>query len=410
MDKRISLRPSRRACLSLLAGAMATWSPSALAEDGKSAFEQWVAAFRARARARGISDATYTRVMADVEPDTRVLDLNREQPEFNEQLWQYLNRRVSDYRITTGKVKAKEYASLLSRVEKDYGVDRFIMLAIWGIESAFGDPDVQKNHMRPVIPALAALAWGEPRRRAYWEQELLNALIIIDRGWSSPDEMRGSWAGAMGHTQWMPEVWLNSGVDYDGDGRVSPFGRPDDAIAGTAHYLVERGQYRRDEHWGYEVSGARGTDGAWRTYEAWQKAGITRADGKPFPRSNVTAKLWLPVSGGPAFLLGRNFHAVRSYNPSNNYTLAIVHLADRIGGGGPFVQGFPGAEQRAPTLAEVQEIQQRLTALGFDTGGTDGRVGNDTMLAIRNFQRKVGMEPADGYAGLKLLARLRQDL
>jgi membrane-bound lytic murein transglycosylase B len=225
MDKRISLHPSRRACLPLLAGVMATLNPSAFAEDSKSAFDQWVAAFRARARARGISDATYTRVMADVEPDTRVLDLNREQPEFNEQLWQYLNRRVSDYRITTGKVKAKEYASLLSRVEKDYRVDRFIMLAIWGIESAFGDPDVQKNHMRPVIPALAALAWGEPRRRAYWEQELLNALIIIDRGWSTPDEMRGSWAGAMGHTQWMPEVWLNSGVDYDGDGRVSPQAR-----------------------------------------------------------------------------------------------------------------------------------------------------------------------------------------
>jgi len=134
MDKRISLRPSRRACLSLLPGVMAAWSPSALAEDSKSAFDQWVAAFRARARARGISDATYTRVMADVEPDTRVLDLNREQPEFNEQLWQYLNRRVSDYRITTGKAKAKEYASLLSRVEKDYGVDRFILLAIWGIQ------------------------------------------------------------------------------------------------------------------------------------------------------------------------------------------------------------------------------------------------------------------------------------
>ena len=398
---------SRRACLPVLAAGL-MWSARAAAE-GKS-FEHWVASFRERAIARGISDATYTRVKTGIKPDTSVFALDRAQPEFHEELWQYLNRRVSDYRITTGKAKAKEYASLLSRVEKDYGVDRFVMLALWGIESAFGDPDVQKNHMRPVIPALAALAWGEPRRRAYWEQELLNALIIIDRGWSSPDEMRGSWAGAMGHTQWMPEVWLNSGVDYDGDGRVSPFGRPDDAIAGTAHYLVERGQYRRDEHWGYEVSGARGADGAWRTYEAWQKAGITRADGKPFPRSNVTAKLWLPVSGGPAFLLGRNFHAVRSYNPSNNYTLAIVHLADRIGGGGPFVQAFPGAEQRAPTLAEVQEIQKRLTALGFDTGGTDGRVGNDTMLAVRNFQRKVGMEPADGYAGLKLLARLRQDL
>src|SRR5262249_1408147 len=271
MSERTNPPLSRRACLSMLAAAMATWSATARAQASKSAFDQWVAAFRARARARGISDATYTRVMANVNPDTRVLDLNREQPEFNEQLWQYLNRRVSDYHMTTGKAKANEYASQLPRLEKDYGVDRFILLAIWGIESAFGDPDVQKNHMRPVIPALAALAWGEPRRRAYWEQELLNALIIIDRGWSTPDEMRGSWAGAMGHTQWMPEVWLNSGVDYDGDGRVSPFGRPDDAIAGTAHYLVERGQYRRDEHWGYEVSGARGADGAWRTYEAWQK-------------------------------------------------------------------------------------------------------------------------------------------
>ena len=159
----------------------------------------------------------------------------------------------------TGKEKAKEYAPLLARIEKDYGVERSVMLGLWGIESAFGDPDVQKNHMRPVIPALAALAWGEPRRRAYWEQELLNALVIIDRGWGTPEEMRGSWAGAMGHTQWMPEVWLNVGVDYDGDGRASPFGKPDDALAGTAQYLVKRGKYRPGEHWGYEVRGVSGT-------------------------------------------------------------------------------------------------------------------------------------------------------
>jgi lytic murein transglycosylase len=267
---------------------------------------------------------------------------------------------------------------------------------------------VQKKHMRPVIPALAALAWGEPRRRRYWEQELLNALVIIERGWSTPEEMRGSWAGAMGHTQWMPEVWLNVGVDYNRDGRVTPF-QLDDAIAGTAHYLVKRGNYRRGEPWGYEVRGvSRGSrEGASRTYAAWQKAGITRADGQPFAQSNTTAKLWIPVAGGPAFLLGQNFYAVRSYNPSMNYTLAIVHLGDRLMGGGPFVQSFPGGE-RTPTLAELQEIQQRLTALGFDTGGADGRIGNDTMTAVRNFQRKVGMQPADGYAGVKLLARLRQ--
>jgi membrane-bound lytic murein transglycosylase B len=390
---------------------MAGWSTGATAQGNRSAFDPWIAAFRARAHARGISDATYTRVMANLKPDTTVLELNGSQPEFSEEVWQYLNRRVSDYRITTGKEKAKEYAPLLSRVEKDYGVAPAIMAAVWGIESAYGDPDVQKNHMRPVLPALAALAWGEPRRRAYWEQELLNALVIIDRGWSTPEEMRGSWAGAMGHTQWMPEVWLNVGVDYDGDGRVSPFGKPDDAIAGTAQYLVKRGGYRRGEHWGYEVRGVSGRsgEGSSRTYEAWQKAGVARADGQPFPQLNATAKLWVPVPGGPALLLGANFHAVRSYNPSNNYTLAIVHLADRISGGGPFVQPFPGAE-RTPTLAEVQEIQKRLTSLGFNTGGTDGRVGNDTMMAIRNFQHKAGMQPADGYAGLKLLARLRQGL
>jgi lytic murein transglycosylase len=393
-----------------MAAAMTIWSTQAPAQGTNSSFDRWIATFRARAQTRGISDATYTRVMTNVRPDTTVLALVRSQPEFHEEVWQYLNRRVSDYRMTVGREKAKEYAALLSRVERDYGVDSSIMLAIWGIESAYGDPDVQKNHMRPVIPALAALAWGEPRRRAYWEQELLNALVIIERGWSTPEEMRGSWAGAMGHTQWMPEVWLNMGVDYDGDGRISPFGKPDDAIAGTARYLVERGKYRRGEHWGYEVLGTHGGEGSSRTYDAWQKAGVTRADGQPFPNPNATAKLWIPVAGGPAFLLGRNFYAVRSYNPSHNYTLANVHLADRITGAGPFVQSFPGAEQRIPTVAEVREIQKRLTALGFDTGGTDGRVGNDTMLAIRSFQHKAGMEPADGYAGLKLLARLRQGL
>jgi membrane-bound lytic murein transglycosylase B len=152
-----------------------------------------------------------------------------------------------------------------------------------------------------------------------------------------------------------------------------------------------------------------GTSGgdASRSYEAWQKAGVVRADGQPFPQPHATAKLWVPTPGGPAFLLGPNFYAVRSYNPSMNYTLSIVHLGDRVVGAEPFVQKFPGSE-RAPTLAEVQEIQRRLTALGFDTGGTDGRIGNDTMSAVVHFQKKIGMSPADGYAGVTLLARLRE--
>jgi peptidoglycan lytic transglycosylase B len=346
--------------------------------------------------------------MSAVRPDTAGLEAIRDQPEFNEQLWQYLNRRVSDWRIITGTEKAKDYAPLFVRIERDYGVERAVMLGVWGVESTFGDPLVQKNHMRPVIPSLATLAFAEPRRRKYWETELINALTIIQRGWSTPAEMIGSWAGAMGHTQWMPEVWLHSGVDYDGDGKISPFGPPDDALGSTARYFVERGKYRRGEHWGFEVRVPANTGGkASRTYAQWQRRGVGRADGEPFPLPNATAKLWIPVPGGPAFLLGPNFFAVHSYNPSMNYTLALVHLGDRCVGGGPFIQQFPGSE-RAPTLAEVQEIQRRLTALGFDTGDADGRIGNDTMLAVRNYQRSVGQEPADGYAGITLLARLRQ--
>ncbi len=379
-------------------------------QDARAApagFDQWREAFRSKAMARGISDATYTRVMGRLEPDMNVFSQMRNQPEFNEQTWQYINRRVSDWRIIAGKEALKKNGAVFTRIERDFGVERGTLLALWGVESAFGDPLVQQNHMRPVFPSLAALAWNEPRRRTYWETELINALKIVQRGWSTPDEMRGSWAGAMGHTQWMPEVWLNVGFDYDGDGRVSPFGKPDDALGSTARYLVNRGKYHRNEHWGYEVRAASARAGGNRSYEAWAAAGVTRADGQPFPQPGANAQLWTPVPGGPSFLLGPNFYAVRSYNPSMNYALAIVHLGDRILGGGPFIQPFPGSE-RALTLAEVQEMQTRLTRAGFDTGGNDGRVGNDTMKAIKDFQIKAGFTPADGNGGLKVLARLRQ--
>jgi lytic murein transglycosylase len=392
------------------AGAAPALLLASRASAAPAGFDRWVASFRPRALARGVSEATYDRVMGAVTPDTRVLDLVRNQDEFKEPLWQYLHRRASDWRIITGKERAKQQAGLLGHVERDYGVDRHIMLALWGIESSYGDVIDNPKYMRPVIPALAALAWREPRRRTYWEAELLNALVIVERGWSTPKEMIGSWAGAMGHTQWMPEVWLHMGVDYDQDGRASPFGKPDDAIAGTARYLVERGKYRRGDTWGCEVklpAGFKTADRTARTYAKWRDAGVVRADGQPFAKSDDKLRLRVPVDGGPAFLTGQNFSAVMSYNPAFSYGLAVVHLADRIAGGGPFVQQFPGGE-RLPTLAEVQEIQRRLTALGFDTGGADGRAGLDTLRAARAYEQKVGLEPADGYPGLRLLARLRQ--
>jgi lytic murein transglycosylase len=372
-------------------------------------FDAWLAGFRARALARGVSPGTFTRATDGLAPDLRVFDDIKSQPEFHEQLWQYLNRRVSEWRLVTGKEKLQEQAALLARIEREFGVPPSVMLGLWGVESAYGDPVVHRNHSRPVIPSLAALAWGETRRRDYWDRELVNTLVIVERGWSTPEEMRGSWAGAMGHTQWMPDTWLTLGMDYDGDGRVSPFGPPDDALGSSAKFLVRRGKYRRGEPWGHEVRAPEGfRDGGKesRTYAAWAKAGVVRADGESFPLPDATARFWQPVSGGPAFLLGPNFYAIYSYNPSMNYALALLHLGDRVAGGKPFIQSFPGSE-RPPTLAELQEIQRRLTALGFDTGGTDGRVGNDTRLAAQRFQRQQNMKPADGYTGVTLLEKLR---
>ena len=403
---------TRRALVAGAFGIAAAFAVGPASAAQSPAFAHWVAGFRPRALKRGISEQTYDRVMGAVTPDTSVFEQFRSQPEFTELMWQYINRRCSDWRVTTGKERAKEYASLLSRVEKDYGVDRYITLALWGMESSFGDVVTNPKYMRPVIPALAALASGEPRRRAYWEAELLNALIIVDRGWAQPSEMIGSWAGAMGHTQWMPEVWLHVGVDYDHDGRASPFGKPDDSFAGTARYLLERGKYRRGEAWGCEVTlpagrGRLADNRTMRSYAKWQELGVRRADGATFARPGDQVKLWLPVADGPAFLVGQNFRAVYSYNPSTSYTLALCHLGDRIRGDLPFRQQFPGGE-RVPTLDEVKEIQRRLNEHGFKTDGIDGRTGSDTIKAILAYQKKVGMEPADGYAGLKVLARLRQ--
>ncbi len=407
------MRLSRRALMTCVLG---TTVSLVLGEHGFAAqtpaFTRWVADFRSRALTRGISEQTYDRVMGELTPDTSVFAQLDAQPEFTELMWQYINRRCSDWRVITGKVRAKEYADLLARIEKDYGVDRYIILGLWGMESSFGDLIANRKYMRPIIPALAALAWGAPRRRPYWETELLNALTIVDRGWTQPSDMVGSWAGAMGHTQWMPEVWLHMGVDYDHDGRTSPFGKPDDSFAGSARFLVERGNYRRGEAWGCEVAlvakhARLANNRTMRTYAKWAELGVRRADSAAFARPADQVKLWLPVAGGPAFLIGQNFHAVHSYNPSTSYTLALCHLGDLIRGDPPFRQQFPGGE-RVPSLEEVKEIQRRLNEQGFKTDGIDGRTGSDTIRAILAFQKKVDMEPADGYAGLKLLARLRQ--
>jgi len=405
---------TRRAALAAALGVGATVfsGGSSRAAKARATFEQWVASFRARARARGISDATYSSVMEHIKPDTAVYEQQRFQPEFREPLWKYLNRRVSAWRVEFGRKKARDAAALFDRIEARYGVDRFTLAGIWGNESAFGELVTDRRYMRPVIPALAALAYGEPRRRAYWEQELLNALTIVQRGWAAPEDMIGSWAGAMGHTQWMPEVWLRIGVDFDHDGRISPFGSPGDALAGTARYLVERGKYRRGEGWGGEVrlppslAGSQG-EGRTLTIGQWKDIGVTSASGDALAGDAVRARLWVPARNGPAFLLCQNFHAVKSYNPSSSYALAVTLLADRLRGRPPLSRLFPGGE-RALTLSEMEELQTRLTRLRYDTFHRDGRVGRETIAAVADFQRKQDFPRPDGYPGLEVLARLRQ--
>ena len=308
---------------------------------------------------------------------------------------------MSDWRIIAGKEALRKNEALFARIEQDFGVERGTLLALWGVESAFGDPLVQQNHMRPVFPSLAALAWNEPRRKAYWETELINALKIVDRGWCTPEEMRGSWAGAMGHTQWMPEVWLNVGIDYDHDGRVSPFGKPDDALGSTASYLVNRGKYHRGEHWGYEVRAPNA-----RRQRQPQLCGVgqrrrTRADGQPFPQPNASAQMWVPVPGGPAFLLGPNFYAVRSYNPSMNYALAICHLGDRILGATAVHPAVPGFGARAdtgrsagnadpPHQGRLRHRRHRRPRRQRHHGGGPGLSGQDGAVARRRLRRAEG--------------------
>lgn len=400
---------SRRAGLAVLAGGLVAVAGPVLAQ---SSFSGFVEGFRARARARGVSDQAYDRAMGGLTADDEVLQLQRRQAEFMEAPWQYLSRRVSDWRITTGRARAQEHSALLARIEADYGVDRFAIMSVWGNESSYGEVLTNNRVMRNVFRSLATLSWGEPRRKAYWEGELLNALIIVERGWADPREMVGSWAGAMGHTQFMPEAWLRMAVDYDGDGRANLFRIPD-ALASTARFLRDRGRWQTGRPWGYEVVAASGfeasaADGSTaRSLSRWASMGIARADGMALS-GDSEARLRFP-SGlqGPGFLTMQNFRAFLAYNPSFLYALAVAHLGDRIRGGGPFVTPWPGAE-RVLTSDEMAEIQRRLTAAGFDTGGTDGRVGDMTRRAVRGFQERNNLPLTDGFPSEPFLNQIRQ--
>lgn len=381
--------------------------PGPAAEPARPAdFRAWQADFRRRALAAGIGPATLDAAFAGVGVNARVLELDRFQPEFVRPIWEYLDSAVSDTRIANGRRLRAEKADDLARIEAQFGVEREVVLAIWGLESAFG----ANYGTIPVIESLATLAY-DGRRRAFGEEQLLAALRILQAGDITPARMVGSWAGAMGHTQFIPTSFEAYAVDFTGDGRRDLWA-PDalDALASTANYLARFG-WQRGAPWGAEVRLPVGfdfglADDRPRTAAFWNEQGVRRMDGQPLADHGAAALILPAGARGPAFVTYPNFRVIRRYNNATSYALAVGHLADRIAGGGPFLGAWP-RDERALSRREKEEMQQMLTALGFDTQGTDGVVGPNTRAAIRAFQTREGL-PADGNDSAALLEALRR--
>lgn len=356
-----------------------------------------------------ITPATFVRATEGLQADPSVLVLLNRQPEFSMPVWDYIAVLVDDERVADGRAAHARWRDALQKIEQQSGVAPNVVIGVWGVESNFG----QNLGGRPLVQSLATLScFG--RRQSYFRGEFAAALRILQEGHIAPDKLVGSWAGAFGQTQFMPSTFFRSAVDFDGDGRRDIVDSVPDALASTAKFLQNAG-YRRGEPWGFEVRLPAGLDTSdasrknKRPIDAWRSAGVTLADGSPLPGSLPSAGLMIPARGGPAFLVGRNFDTLYSYNASENYALAIAQLSNLVanpGGSVAFVMPWP-TDDAGLSRAQNRELQTLLLARGHDIGSADGMIGAKTREAIKAEQQKLGMKP-DGRAGQKLLAALRR--
>jgi len=371
-------------------------------------FRQWVAGFRATAVQGGVSGAVYDQAFKDIRDiDPVVLEKARTQPEFTAPAWDYFDNRVHDQSVAVGQQMAKKWKPWLDRIEARFGVDRDILLAIWSMESNYGEILKRDDIMRNVVRSLATLAYADPKRGKFARTQLIAALKILQTGDIDESHLSGSWAGAMGHTQFIPTSYQHYAVDMDGNGKRDIWNSIPDALA-TAANLLKKNGWQAGKTWGYEVTLPAGKlPGGAKTLAQWQALGVVRANGKPF--KNVADKATLKVPdgrGGPAFLMIKNFSVIKAYNNADKYALAVGLLADEIAGSSGLVQDWKRPFTKL-SFEERQELQKRLSQHGLYDGKFDGKIGDGTKTAIMTYQAKVGLTQ-DGYPSMEVLKWLRQ--
>lgn len=371
-------------------------------------FQNWIRDFRSTAIGAGVSGKTFDRAfrgITDIDPE--VLEKARVQPEFTAPVWDYFDNRVHEQSIAVGRQMAKQWKPWLDRIEARFGVDRHILLAIWSMESNYGEILKNDQVMRNVVRSLATLGYADRKRAKFARSQLVAALQILQRGDIDESHLTGSWAGAMGHTQFIPTSYQAYAVDFDGNGKRDIWNSIPDALA-TAANLLARNGWQSGRSWGYEVTLPKGKLSAGTLSLAkWQQLGVTRARNKPFPRSSDNATLKAPDGRqGPAFLVTQNFNVLKKYNNADKYALAVGLLADEIAGHGGLVRDWSRPFTKL-TFEQKQELQQRLSAHGYYDGKFDGKIGEGSRKAIRAFQAQSGMNQ-DGHPSLEVLSTLRR--